>query len=104
MRRLLPAACLIVAACSSSGIRVSTSEKIPLGEQRLDVTIGLRRDPNLASLVADISPGRIRNTDSILVAFGTRHAMSDTISATRGIGAARRFIYNRLAEYSRSCG
>jgi len=104
MRRLLPTACLIVAACSSSGIRVSTSEKIPGGEQRLDVTIGLRRDPDLASLIADISPGRIRNTDSILVAFGTRHAMSDTLSPTRGIGAARRFIHERLSEYSRACG
>lgn len=95
---------MLVAACSSSGIRVSTSEKIPVGEQRLDVTIGLQRDPDLASLIADVSPGRIRNTDSILVAFGTRHAMSDTMSQTRGIGAARSFIYNRLSEYARACG
>jgi hypothetical protein len=104
MRRLLPTVILIVAGCSSSGIRVLTSEKIPAGEQRLDVTIGLRRDPDLASLIADISPGAIRNTDSSLVAFGTRHTMSDTVSVTRGIGAARRFLFGRLSEYSRACG
>lgn len=29
--------------------------------------------------------------------------MSDTLSPTRGIGAARHFVFNRLSEYSRSC-
>jgi hypothetical protein len=77
---------------------------MPAGEQRLDVTIGLRRDPDLASLVADIAPGSIRNTDSILTTFGTRHTLSDTASSTRGIGAARRFLYDRLAGYGRACG
>jgi hypothetical protein len=102
MKRFIPAL-IILAACSNSGIRVSTSESIPAGEQRLDVTIGLRRDANLASLIADISASRIRNTDSALVSFGTRHTMSDTVSTTRGIGAARRFIFERLSEYSRGC-
>jgi hypothetical protein len=102
MRRLIPIAVLLT-ACSSSGIRVSTSENVPTGEERLDVTIGLRRDPILAALVADISPSRIRNTDSTLVSFGTRHTMSDTLSTTRGIGAARHFVFNRLSDYSHSC-
>jgi hypothetical protein len=30
--------------------------------------------------------------------------MSDTISATRGIGAARHFIFDRLRQYSEACG
>ena len=48
---------LTVAGCASTtGVRVATTESMPLGSERLDVTIGLRRDPGLTSLVADISP------------------------------------------------
>jgi hypothetical protein len=65
---------------------------------------GLTADPALAAALADISPARLRTTDSTLVAFGTRHAMSDTMSATRGIGAARRWIFGELSRYSAECG
>src|SRR5215217_5202170 len=93
-----------VAGCSrTSGIRVSTTETLPVGTERIDVTMGLRRDPGISTLLGEISAGRIRETDSILVSFGTRHTMSDTLSATRGIGAARRFLYDRLSAYSRDC-
>lgn len=71
---------------------------------RADVSIGLARDARIAAALADIAPARIRATDSALVAFGTRHTMSDTTSQTRGIGAARRFLYNELRAYSRDCG
>src|SRR5689334_25024983 len=69
-----------------------------------DVTIGLKRDPALAAAIADISAAQIRATDSALVSFGTRHAMSDTISNTRGIGAARRYLFAKLKGYSQACG
>ncbi|HJQ10142.1 MAG TPA: M28 family peptidase [Gemmatimonadaceae bacterium] len=82
----------------------------PLGAQQAttlaagDVTMGLKRDAALAATIADISPAQIRATDSALVAFGTRHSMSDTLSATRGIGAARRYLYAKLQGYSQACG
>jgi hypothetical protein len=66
--------------------------------------MGLRRDPAITALTSEISPARIRETDSILVSFGTRHTMSDTSSRTRGIGAARRFLFERLSAYSTECG
>ena len=69
-----------------------------------DIRIGLWRDPRIVAALADISPARIRATDSTLVAFGTRHTLSDTVSETRGIGAARRFLYGELRAYSRDCG
>src|ERR1051325_11948903 len=69
-----------------------------------DVTIGLKRDPALAATIADISAAQVRATDSALVSFGTRHAMSDTVSNTRGIGAARRYLYAKLQGYSKACG
>jgi hypothetical protein len=69
-----------------------------------DITIGLTRDPALAAAISGISAARIRETDSVLVSFGTRHTMSDTLSATRGIGAARRYLYAKLSGYSNACG
>ena len=70
----------------------------------LDLTIGLRRDSAVVNLLADISPARIRETDSTLVSFGTRHTMADTMSSTRGIGAARHYLFNKLSGYSKACG
>jgi hypothetical protein len=67
-------------------------------------TIGLARDPQLAALLADVRPARIRATDSVLVSFGTRNTFSDTLSATRGIGAARRWIHAQFSDISRQCG
>jgi hypothetical protein len=69
-----------------------------------DVTMGLKRDAALAAAIADISPAQIRATDSALVSFGTRHTMSDTVSTTRGIGAARRYLLAKLQGYSKACG
>jgi peptidase M28-like protein len=69
-----------------------------------DVTLGLTRDPALVAAIRDISAAEIRATDSALVSFGTRHTMSDTVSQVRGIGAARRYLYNKLAGYSEACG
>jgi hypothetical protein len=69
-----------------------------------DITMGLTRDPALAATIAEISAARIRETDSALVSFGTRHTMSDTISNTRGIGAARRYLFAKLNGYSKACG
>jgi hypothetical protein len=39
-----------------------------------------------------------------LVGFGTRHTISDTLSATRGIGAARRWLHDEFERISSACG
>jgi hypothetical protein len=103
----LAALFLVTAACArTTGVRVSTRSSgiADAASEPIDVTIGLRRDPVLASLLGDISPAQIRQTDSMLVSFGTRHTMSDTTSNTRGIGAARRYLFSRLTQISRECG
>ncbi len=109
MRRLLLLPGLFLAASTlaaqggKSGAKVSTAKPAaaPAGP---DVTIGLVKDARLVAALADVSAARIRYTDSVLVAFGTRHTMSDTLSDVRGIGAARRWLYNELRAYSRDCG
>jgi hypothetical protein len=69
----------------------------------LDPRMGLAHDARIATALTQISADTIRATDSLLVSFGTRHTMSDTLSATRGIGAARRWIHSTLSRYSRDC-
>jgi hypothetical protein len=48
------------------------------------------------TIVRAISPQRIQARIEKLVSFGTRHTMSETVSETRGIGAARRWIKSDL--------
>jgi len=55
-----------------------------------------RHQAQIDKIVAEISPKRIENYINKLVSFETRHTMSDTVSETRGIGAARRWIKSEL--------
>jgi hypothetical protein len=64
----------------------------------------VQKDPQIAQLVANVSADSARAYLTRLVGFGTRHTMSDTVSATRGIGAARRYIYETFQRFSRACG
>ncbi|MGB3180253.1 MAG: M28 family peptidase [Cyclobacteriaceae bacterium] len=47
---------------------------------------------------------RIEKDITKLVGFGTRHTLSDTVSETRGIGAARRWIKEEFKRISADCG
>jgi len=49
------------------------------------------------------SADRIEKDIRTLVNFGTRHTLSDTVSKTRGIGAARRWIKSEFDIISKSC-
>jgi Peptidase family M28 len=67
-------------------------------------TAGVNTDPTIAAAVAQVSPARISARINRLVAFGTRHTLSDTLSETRGIGAARRWIQRELQACSEAQG
>ena len=58
----------------------------------------------MASIVDSVSADRIEADIRRLAGFGTRNTMSDTMSATRGIGAARRWIKAELDRISEACG
>jgi Zn-dependent M28 family amino/carboxypeptidase len=61
-------------------------------------------DSALYSIVAAASARRIEADIRTLVGFGTRHTLSDTVSTTRGIGAARRWIKAEFDRISAACG
>jgi len=55
------------------------------------------------NIIDDISSKRIEKDIKILANFGTRNTFSDTISNTRGIGAARRWIKQEFETISNNC-
>ncbi|MFC7550915.1 M20/M25/M40 family metallo-hydrolase [Plantactinospora sp. GCM10030261] len=57
-------------------------------------------DRELRQLLREIDRDRIEATVRRLVAFGTRHTLSDQDDPVHGIGAARDWIHNRLLEYA----
>ena len=57
----------------------------------------------LYNIIDSISAERIKNDIKTLVDFGTRNTFSDTISNTRGIGAARRWIKQEFETISKKC-
>ena len=104
----LASACTTRTISTESGIDIVPGNSIaiiPTGSGWAgDPRIGLKRDTALATALSDISPARIRFIDSALVSFGTRNTFSDTLSSTRGIGAARRWLFAQLQQSSRDCG
>lgn len=60
-------------------------------------------DPRIQEIVGAVSAARIERDIRTLVGFGTRHTLSDTVSQTRGIGAARRWIYDEFQRISQAC-
>lgn len=53
-------------------------------------------DPRIYEIIKSVSAERLEQDINTLVNFGTRHTFSDTISETRGIGAARRWIMSEF--------
>ena len=61
-------------------------------------------DSRLYDIINAISEERIEKDITNLANFGTRHTLSDTVSETRGIGAARRWIKSEFDKISLACG
>ena len=57
----------------------------------------------LYSIIEGVSSERLENYIQTLVDFGTRHTLSDTLSSSRGIGAARRWIKSEFESISNDC-
>lgn len=57
-------------------------------------------DLRVEKIVASVSLDRLRQLLTTLTSFGTRSTLSDTSSTTRGIGAARQWIFDELRRSS----
>ncbi len=61
-------------------------------------------DSRVHDIVSAVSAARMEADVRRLVSFGTRHTLSDTLSQTRGIGAARRWVYDEFRRIAQACG
>ena len=60
-------------------------------------------DQKIYDIIDAVSEERIKNDVKTLADFGTRHTLSDTVSQTRGIGAARRWIKSEFDKIDAAC-
>lgn len=74
-----------------------------IAQQTFAQTI-VRKDVDIKTMIDQVSDKNIEATVRKLVSFGTRHTMSDTLSATTGIGAARNWIKAEFEKYIKASG
>ena len=67
------------------------------------VLIQAQTDSKIYDIIDAVSEERLRSDVKTLADFGTRHTLSDTLSETRGIGAARRWIKGQFETISKDC-
>jgi hypothetical protein len=68
------------------------------------ISIQAQTNPKIYEIINAVSSERIKADITTLAGFGTRNTFSDTISDTRGIGAARRWIKSEFENISKNCG
>ena len=61
-------------------------------------------DPQISSLLVQVSQDSLQAHVQALQSFHTRNTVSDTISTTMGVGAARRWVHDRFAERGATAG
>ena len=61
-------------------------------------------DPEIAKMVKEVSAKNIEGTIRKLVSFGTRNTLSEQDDPTRGVGAARDWIFAEFQKISADCG
>lgn len=64
----------------------------------------ITRDANITTMVNEVSSSNLEQIIKKLVSFQTRHTLSDTLSKTTGIGAARKWIKSEFEKYGAAGG
>ncbi len=63
-----------------------------------------KANPKVAQMLQEISAKNIETIIRKLVSFGTRNTLSAQDNPTRGIGAARDYLYSEFQKISKECG
>jgi Zn-dependent M28 family amino/carboxypeptidase len=70
----------------------------------LNLSTGFAQENHkIYDIIDAVSKENIKQNIEKLVSFGTRHTLSDTLSKSRGIGAARRWIKSEFEKISDTC-
>ena len=109
-RSLAVSLALLIAGAAQAQVQVpnrpATRDPAPRpGQTVRSVDPGVAgEDARIRQIVAGVSAARIEADIRRMAAFGTRHTLSDTLSATRGIGASRRWLFAEFQRISQQCG
>jgi Zn-dependent M28 family amino/carboxypeptidase len=79
------------------------SAQVDLAPERYRVNLQ-RKNPLVEEIVSKVSLEIMSEMHDQICSFETRNTFSDTVSQTRGIGAARRWIYGKFQEFSEASG
>lgn len=91
MKQLLFGTAVLLAAISAaSGQRTAAVRNLP--------------DPAVQRMLREVSARNIEATIRKLVSFGTRNTLSEQDNPTRGVGAARDWIFGEFQKISAACG
>ena len=67
------------------------------------ISLKAQKASDFYAIIDAVSEERIEKDIATLAGFGTRHTLSDTLSSKRGIGAARRWIFNEFQSIAKKC-
>ena len=67
------------------------------------ISLKAQKASDFYAIIDAVSENRIEQDIATLAGFGTRHTLSDTLSTKRGIGAARRWIFNEFQNIAKNC-
>ena len=63
-----------------------------------------KTDPEIAKMIKEVSAKNIEATIRKLVSFGTRNTLSEQDNPTRGVGAARDWLFAEMQRINAECG
>ena len=93
-----------MATLATATVFLALALPAPLLAQATPSNVPPARDPRIHAIAGAPQADRIERDIRTLVGFGTRSTLSDTLSDTRGIGAARRWIKAEFDRISAACG
>lgn len=64
----------------------------------------VHRDPEIESMVKEISSDSLKSYINKMVSYGTRNTLSTTTDKKKGIGAAREWVVQKFGEFAKSSG
>lgn len=95
---------VLAAATLAASPSLLPSQAQPGAAPAAQLVIPPALDARVYDIVEAPDTARIASDVRTLVGFGTRNTLSDTLSQTRGIGAARRWIKAEFDRISAACG
>jgi len=69
-----------------------------------NVAVKNKPDPEIQKMIREVSAKNIEASIRKLVSFGTRNTLSEQDNPTRGVGAARDWIYSEFQRFNAECG